>query len=172
MSPCDSNKKNSCWKGSPEVLLCLYSNSNPPMQNKIHLCEKISCGNQRPFWFYCCCPKWRYISEHCQAQNYGPWLEVTYAMPEDLIHYRDRFNTFMLYLNVWLMMVPKDCTGTQGLLGRKSLLYFCQIPPRTEILKKNALLALCCSSLLPGIFHFLLFLLLWTGTKSYPYNLD
>lgn len=153
MSPCDSYKKNPCWKRSSEVLLCLYSNLNPPMQNKIHLYQKISCGNQRPFCFYCCCPKWRHICEHCWAQNYGPWPEVTYVVPEDLIHYRDRFNIFMLYLNVWLMMVPKYFTGTQGLLGRKSLLYFCQIPPSTETVKQDALLVLCCSSLLTGILH-------------------
>lgn len=32
------------------------------MQNKIHLCQKISCGNQTPFCFYCCCPKWKYVN--------------------------------------------------------------------------------------------------------------
>lgn len=153
MSPCDSNKKNPGWERSHEVLLCLYSNPNPSVQSKIHLCQEISYGNQRPSSFSCCCPKWRYICEHCRAQNYGPWPEVTCAVPEDLIHYRGKFNMFMLYLNVWLTMAPKDCTGTLGLLGSKPLFCFSQILPSRERVKKDVLLVLCCSSFLPGIFH-------------------
>lgn len=107
MSPCDSNKKNPGWERSHEVLLCLYSNPNPPMQSKIHLCQKISYGNQRPSSFYCCCPKWRYICGHCWAQNYSPWPEVTYIVPEDLIHSRGRFNMFTLYLSVWWQWLPR-----------------------------------------------------------------
>lgn len=113
MSPCDSNKKSPGWERSHEVLLCLYSNPNRPMQSKINLCQKISYGNQRPLSFYCHCPKWRYICEHCWAQNYGPWPEVTYAVPEDLIHYRGMFNMLMLYLNCWwlpkIALALRDC---------------------------------------------------------------
>lgn len=122
-SPCDSNKKNPAWERSHEVLLYLYSNPNPPMQSTIQLCQKISYGNQRPLSFYCSCPKWKYRCEHSWAQNYGPWPEVTYAVPKDLIRYRGRFNMFMFHLTVWLTMAPKDCRGTQWLLGGKSLLF-------------------------------------------------
>lgn len=177
MSPCDSNKKNPCWKRSSEILLCLYSNLNPPMQSKIHLCQKISCGNQRPFSFYCCCPKWRYRYGHCWAQNYSPWPEVTYAVPEDLTHYKDSFNTFMLYLNVRLMMAPKDRTGTQGWLGRKSLLYFCQIS-LAEKQWRRMLCWFCAAHHCSQAFfisraHCLsVNLLSWTGTKRYLYCLE
>lgn len=40
MSPCDSNKKSPGWERRHETLLRLHSNPNPPMQSKIHPCQK------------------------------------------------------------------------------------------------------------------------------------
>ena len=116
---------------------------------------------------------WR---EHCWAQTYGPWPEVTHIVPEDFIHYRDRFNMFMLYLNVWQTKAPKDCMGTQRLLGSKPLFCFSQILPSREAEKKDICWS-CAAHHLSQVFfiyrsHWVSGnLLLWISTKIVSKNL-